>query len=453
MKKLKIIVTGLVAAITVTSFTACDIHFHTYFEEWNFNEMYHWHDASCEDTDRTFGEAVHTFGEWESAGRASCAASSSEARACTVCGYEEVRELEATGDHSYTEKTDFLIEEGVAYYTMQCTCGATQNVVADDILVATPSTAQSILDGEAGSLDGKTVYFTQGEYTETLILGRPTKYEGSNTTFKGVQGENEFTTVEDIKAMTWGSRYYTRALSNVTFTGEEGVVLPGMTMSSGHVYGTGYDYVLDQEYEGSGYYLTHTIENLTFIGLSFSGNVDFNTSQVETTMNGLTFIDCSFDLGGTDSTAGAGLRVYCEINGKVQIANLTVRNCTFKNVYQGIYTSHVKIISVTESEFDTTGHNAVAVQTNGDKSFDHGEVTISDNVFKNIGDRIIRFNCFGGAVITITNNVATDSGDEDGEVIKATSLVAGVVYNISGNDWGEGRIVGNPEFEDAQPTE
>ncbi len=45
-------------------------------------------------------------------------------------------------------------------------------------------------------------------------------------------------------------------------------------------------------------------------------------------------------------------------------------------------------------------------------------------------------------------NVATNSDDDDGQVIKASSLAEGVSYDISNNDWGEGRTVYNPEFKD-----
>ena len=74
---------------------------------------------------------------------------------------------------------------------------------------------------------------------------------------------------------------------------------------------------------------------------------------------------------------------------------------------------------------------------------------ITDNVFNNIGDRIIRFNNVGADTqITIKYNTATNSGDTAGEVIKATSLADGIKYDISGNNWGIGKTVANTEFAD-----
>lgn len=51
-------------------------------------------------------------------------------------------------------------------------------------------------------------------------------------------------------------------------------------------------------------------------------------------------------------------------------------------------------------------------------------------------------------IITITDNTATNSGDDNGEVIKATSIAEGVSTTIYSNNWGPGTTVGNDEFQD-----
>lgn len=103
---------------------------------------------------------------------------------------------------------------------------------------------------------------------------------------------------------------------------------------------------------------------------------------------------------------------------------------------------------MTNSTFDTTAHNAIAIQS-GDNAANHGDVVITNNTFTNIGDRIIRFNNVAeGTNITITDNTATNSGDETGEVIKATSVAEGVTTTIYSNNWGPGTKVGNDEFRD-----
>ena len=44
--------------------------------------------------------------------------------------------------------------------------------------------------------------------------------------------------------------------------------------------------------------------------------------------------------------------------------------------------------------------------------------------------------------------MAVDSGDGDGQVMKATSLADGITYDISNNDWGDGKTIANPELTD-----
>lgn len=168
--------------------------------------------------------------------------------------------------------------------------------------------------------------------------------------------------------------------------------------------------------------------------------------MADTVIDGVTFKDCEFTLGST-CTDNQALRYYNEINnGKVR--NLVVDSCSFTNCYQGVYTSKINGIKVVDSSFDTTGHNAIAVQNSGG-ACDHGAVIITGNEFNNIGDRIIRFNEVGADTqITIKNNTAANFGDENGEVMKAQSLADGITYDISGDSWGDGKIVHNEVLHD-----
>ena len=209
------------------------------------------------------------------------------------------------------------------------------------------------------------------------------------------------------------------------------------------------DYVLDKEYtSGSAYYLAQKFSNIAFEGISFTSKVDISTSSADTVIDGVSFKKCSFTTGGTAASNGQGLRYYNEGNNG-QVKNLTVENCSFNNCFQSIYTQKINGITVTGCHFDTTGHNAIAVQS-GSEAVNHKAVVITGNNFVNIGDRIIRFGDVGADTqITIRNNVATDSGDSSNQVIKANSLAAGVTYNIGGNNWGEGKTVANTELQDA----
>ena len=326
-----------------------------------------------------------------------------------------------------------------------------------DAVTITPANAQDYLDGKYGSIDGKTLILAAGDYG-TLELGRATKYEGSNTEYRIGGFTGDAMTFDDFYARKNDGKfseppYYTRTISNVTLKAAgEGVNVNGIKMTSGHRYGSAAasitDYVLDRTIsDNGGYYLAHHVNNLKFNGLNFTGVAFIYSACADTTFDGVTFVNCEFNGGGTDSNAAKGVDFRSE-EGVAAMRNLTVTNCKFNNCYQGVYTQFINGITVADNEFDTTGHNAIAVQT-GSNPFNHGAVIITNNTFTNIRDRIIRFGYVGADTqITIKNNTATSSGDSAGEVIKATSLADGITYDISGNDWGTGKTVVNEQLKD-----
>ena len=318
----------------------------------------------------------------------------------------------------------------------------------------TSSNIQDYLDGKYGPINGMTLVLAAGNY-DKLELGRATKYPGSYTDYYigGISEANKKTYDEfvAIKNSTgWSpSAYYVRNMSNVTLKAAQGatVNVAGIIGSSGHVNGNCYDYVLDKAYtSGSAYYLSHNWNNIAFEGITFTAKVDIATSSNDTLINGVTFKNCTFNIGNTAS-GNQALRYYNE-NNNGRVKNLTVDGCSFNNCYQGVYTQKINGVTVMNSSFDTTAHNAIAIQSyNG--PVNHKAVVITENTFANIGDRIIRFGDVGADTqITIKNNTATNSGDSSGQVIKAQSLAEGVTYDISGNNWGEGKTVANTELRD-----
>ncbi len=351
-------------------------------------------------------------------------------------------DADGTGDTSPAQTSPPTLKDGVW-----------QNVTPDNI--------QDLLDGKYGIIDNTTIELSAGEY-EKLELGRATKYEGSHTDYYigGISDANKKTYAEftNIKSKPeWsGSAYYVRNMSNVTFKAADGatVNIAGLEATAGHVYADEknnicvYDYVLEKEYtNGSAYYKALNLESITFDGINFTASVNIASSQTETEIDEVTFRNCNFNIGNTNAGYYA-LRYYNEGNtGKIK--NLVVYKCTFNTCYQGIYTQNIKGITVTNSVFNTTGHNAIAIQESSSNPFDHGNVTITENYFANIGDRIIRLGDVGSDTqFTINGNTATNSGDNDDEVIKAESLADNVTYDISGNDWGNGTIVCNDELND-----
>ena len=49
-----------------------ETHKHTYSEDWTYDEMYHWHEATCEHKNEISGKSEHTF----------------KNNVCSVCGYK-----------------------------------------------------------------------------------------------------------------------------------------------------------------------------------------------------------------------------------------------------------------------------------------------------------------------------------------------------------------------------
>ena len=345
-------------------------------------------------------------------------------------------------NNSLTGKLDTVVADG---YYVNVVDGKYE--VNDFILTADTAGLQAALDA---ATDGTTIHLTAGVNYGVVYMGRPTR---SNNTTMICDTHNFETTDEAAFAahLNDGAYHttpkYITTLKNLTIVGAQGATIAGLLATSGHAYGDNiHDYVLGVDKSGSVYYNTLHLENIKFSKVAFTGKIDINTSDAESTYNGITFDDCTFTTGGTASSNGPAIRYYNEANnGKVK--NITVKNCKFNNCYQGVYVHHVNGITITDNEFDTTGHNAIAMQGH-DGEVNLKGVVIKNNIFKNIGDRIIRFNNVGAdSQITIQYNTATNSGDVAGEVIKATSIATGVTTDICFNNW-DGGIVVNPELRD-----
>ena len=330
--------------------------------------------------------------------------------------------------------------------------------MSGEVVNVTAAQAQYVLDGAYGPIDGKTINFTES-INDTLILGRASKYDGSKTVYRHGSHAGEALSYADFIAYknqsVWTeSCYYERTVENVTFTANEGVTVKNFEADGGeHIYaGTApvYDYVRDTGSwvtKGSCYFKRAILKNITFKGLTFKAKTDINTSESTTVYDGFTFKDCTFDLG-TTADGNQAIRYYNE-NNNGNVKNLVVEGCTFKACSQGVYTMQVKGITVKDSTFTQTGHNAIAIQSQGgDKGpCNHGEVVITGNTMVNIGDRAIRFNVVAaGTTITITGNTAA-YGDgttaTDKQCIKAETLAEGVTTTVELNNWNNYAVAAN----------
>jgi len=307
------------------------------------------------------------------------------------------------------------------------------------VVNVTPENAQYTLDGAYGSIDGKTVHFTDGVY-DALELGRTTKYAGSGTKYyKGGNTTNEEIGIDDVAGT--GTRTYVRTMSDVTFTADSGAVLGGFYGATGHHYGDSYDYVRDTQTvsTNTSYYVWWTMENITFEGLTIEGKFDFACSGTQTDVDGITFRNCKFTGAGTESTVGAAIRMQTDLADCYR--NITVDGCEFTNYFQGLFTQGLENVTVRDCKFTTMGHNAIALQ-NGASNTVRGTIEISGNIFTDGKDRAIRFGNIGeNAEITVSGNTAVDFADSDGEVMKAGTVGGSASITVAeDNNWGDGHV-------------
>ena len=301
--------------------------------------------------------------------------------------------------------------------------------------------AQYTLDGAYGNINGKTIKFTES-VTDVLVLGRPTKYAGSNTKYyvggfdASATGYQKFDTAAELvaykssEAWTPGC-YYSRAISNVTFTAGANVTLAGFTLegSNGHIYGTEakpvYDYVRDSGTEcvdaNNGYYGNLNLEKITFDGLTVNSTSGFafyfmttSVTGAQNKVDGLTFKNCkitSSDRGITDFMNNGGT---ADIFSNITFDNceLTVSGSNQANTY-GVYMQGVSNVTVNKCKLTgmTRAIQNVAGGTEEDVQQPSGTFTVTNNEFNNITAYIIRGESTAALTdLTVTGNTSKDSG-------------------------------------------
>ena len=86
-------------------------HEHSFSAEWTSDETYHWHEATCDDTDEVSDKAVHTFGDYVSNNDATTEADGTKSRTCTVCGYVDTVTDEGSKIHVHTYAEEWTSDE------------------------------------------------------------------------------------------------------------------------------------------------------------------------------------------------------------------------------------------------------------------------------------------------------------------------------------------------------
>ena len=306
------------------------------------------------------------------------------------------------------------------------------------VIEVNKANAQYVLDGAYGDITGKTIKFTE-DISEELILGRPTKYVGSNTKYYSIGGFD--TEIDYAAAMAnTANGHYTRTVSNVTFTAADNVTVAGFTANSGQVASTNgkqaYDYVRDSgsyvNATNNGYYCIANFENIKFEGLTITGRVDFDgyEQSCRYTVNGISFVNCTFP--GNDSKTDRAIRIAGSTD-SLALTNLTVTGCTFRNCKGGVLAFSVNGAEIKNNTFENIAGKAIEIGSNINPV--SGNITIKENYIKNTDDRAIRLGTFNtGASLVVENNVMVNAKDENGEMFKAEGKPDTI--SLENNYWG-----------------
>lgn len=181
----------------------------------------------------------------------------------------------------------------------------------------------------------------------------------------------------------------------------------------------------------------HTNENLTIENIAFDGTDDWSGVYVGSIgLDGLTVRNCSFV--NNSYILGGGSQPD-----HISIMNLLVEGCSFD------MTDMENKDSVQLSAINIWGSDGVTIKNNTFKNSDYnaiqlageinGAVLIEGNVIDGTIDRALRFNNVN-ETITIRNNTIKGVQEEDGELLKATSVTAegSLVFEnntYDGNAW------------------
>lgn len=312
---------------------------------------------------------------------------------------------------------------------------------SSDVINVDASNAQDVLDGKYGDITGKTIHFTEN-IPVVLDLARPTKHQGSGTEYvcgNGNSHSDESKTFTDATEFLdhfgeneWHTtpNYY-RTLSDVTFTADEGVTVAGFTFDAGHAYGECYDYVRDVAYtSGSAYYKYSSLENITFKGLTITGQFDAKLYLDGCTVEDITFEGCTFT-GTADDGENAAIKFLAD---NQYFTNITVKDCEISGYYQGVYIQGVDGAEIVNNKISDTEHNAIALQSHTVAA--KGTIEVAENYITDVSDRAIRLNAVSGdAEISVNNNIMVDCGDEVGQLIKAGDVDEEATIDLESNYW------------------
>lgn len=220
-------------------------------------------------------------------------------------------------------------------------------------------------------------------------------------------------------------------VQNVTFKAASGVTIKGLQLASANAK------------------TRLTLDGIKFEGISFTDKVVVgqNTSAYGLSQcTNITFDGCAFDLATSTEEypdaikrmGGAVLGTISEKEAVAYLNGLTVKNCSFKNVFRAVYTDKTRNATIENCTFANCSSYAVRF---GDAA---GKLNIVGNTVKDAGG-VLTISTVGNNFsttnvqtdVTIKNNTATDMTCDNGNVFVTNfdnAKASGKsTYTISGN--------------------
>ena len=259
--------------------------------------------------------------------------------------------------------------------------------MTSNIVVATPATAQAVLDS---NINGKTIVFDEGTYTNPLSLGASAE---TSTAYKFLENNwtafGEEVAIENLDKNASVKYHYSRTIQNVTIAGTENAIIN----SSIFVAARSLSWVAEQygmtvidpmrKIITSNFIQDLKINNLHFTNLNFvnSANIMITSdSQLDVELKNISTTNCSFINEGNLVKTPA----YVIANGfanEEKITNFTFKNNFVKGHYWGIQTYETNNHEIINNTFKNIEDSAICLRVGaaGDTNYTSGNIIIKGN--------------------------------------------------------------------------
>jgi len=313
--------------------------------------------------------------------------------------------------------------------------GAISWVLNSDIIVATPETAQSILDS---NINDKTIVFKDGSYDTKLYLraSRETSlaylWDAENST----RGE---AVADPTTIPTTTYLVYTRDISNVTFLATEDAIFTSqIVFDSRKIWNLSEWYDVVRDKATNNFYQQMKLTNVTFNGLTFEGENGRITMKAASDdyseISNIEVSNCSFKTTSIENPEMKSGAILVETtNGEKLNKGFVIKNNHIEGHYKGFDTRGIGDVTIVGNTFKNLVHHGVTLLSYATTAQDRGFITITGNTFDtcwdtaaennndfyNYGQYGVRLQYMLNTEITISNN---NFKNVNKQMIKGTTM-------------------------------